>query len=319
MKLIFIFPVLALGCLPLLAVAQEETNETQPGVVTEGGTAPAQAPVVEPAPPVISPASTPEPMPGKTRLRTVDPELRSLYLGEHGSRLGSPKGPQNLQTIKPGKEERVWHTELEVGATGYRGNSDADLMLLKLQIDREEEGSRLNLGARGNVGHRDGETDRKNAGANASYRHDLDERFYYSSELRYFYDAMASLDYQVMGMFSLGYDIAKSEAAIFSIETGPAYIVEKKGEEGKEFLALRCAESLEVKVNEQALIWERAEYLPALSDPGVYLFIAEAGVETALSSRLRFRTVYQYRYDSSPAEGKISSDAFIAASLVAVY
>ena len=267
---------------------------------------------LEPAPPMTPIRVMPE-------LPAVDPALRRLYLGEQGSQLGQPKGPRKFKTAKGERTERSWRNELEVGATGYRGNSDSDLFLLKLQSERKTEVSRLGLGAHGNFGNSEGERNRQNAGADASYRHDLGGRYYYAAELRYYYDGLAELDYQVLGLLSLGYDLVKSERTVFSLESGPAYIVEKKGDARKDFLAVRLAESLEHMLNERVLLWERAEFLPALNDASVYLVMAEVGVESVLSAWLRFRTALQYRYDSNPADDKEQADYFLAASLVAVY
>ena len=72
-------------------------------------------------------------------------------------------------------------------------------------------------------------------------------------------------------------------------------------------------------IDERVLVWERFEYLPALEDTGVYLILAEVGVETALTDWFRLRTVLQQRYDSTPAEDKDKQDLFLSASLVAVF
>lgn len=249
----------------------------------------------------------------------VDPELRKMYLGEQGSRLGSPRGARELETEKGKRPDRAWHGEVEVGGTTYRGNADSDLVLLKLRSERTGEASRFRLGAHGAWGNSEGERSRENAGAEAGYRHDLRGRFYYATEARYFYDALADLDYQAVGLVSLGYDVVKEKDTLLALETGPAYIVERKGGEQKDFLAMRVGFSVEHLIQEQVLLWQRAEYLPALDDPAVYLVTAEVGVESVLSAWLRFRTVVQQRYDSDPAEDKEKGDLFMSVSLVAVY
>lgn len=283
-------------------------------------------PAVVPAEPIVSPPLSLEPVvPPQEPIRVeppppvVDPNLRNLYLGDQGSKLGQPRGPRDLKTRRADRPERRWHGELEVGGAGYRGNTESDLLALKLEAERKTEASKLKLGGRAYVGNKDGERDRENGGADASYRHDLAGRFYYATELRYYYDALADLDYQVVGLVSLGYDLMKTERTVLSVETGPAYIVEKKGDEKKDFVAVRLAQSLERMLNERVLVWERAEYLPAVNDATVYLVIAEAGVESALSDWLRFRTALQYRFDSAPAEDKVEEDTFLSVSLVAGY
>lgn len=284
--------------------AQESTN---PVVVV---------PVSEPVLPV--PSNAP-PVVRKPELPSVDPGLRTFYLGEQGTRLGSPRGAQDLKPQQRKREKAPWRSELEVGATGYRGNSDSDLVLLKMQTERETEDTRLRLGARGYLGNNEGERNRENAGADLSYREQLEDRTYYSAEARYFYDALADLDYQTIALLSLGYDLVKADDTLFDVEAGPAYIAEKKGGDTKEFVAARVSLSVEHLINQSVLLWQRAEYLPAINDTAVYLVIAEVGLESVLSSWLRFRTVVQQRYDSQPAEDKEKGDLFMTASLVAVY
>ena len=157
-------------------LAQESTN---PVVVV---------PVPEPVLPV--PSNAP-PVVRKPELPSVDPGLRTLYIGEQGARLGSPRGAQDLKPHQGEKKKSTWRNELEVGATGYRGNSDSDLVLLQVRTERETEDTRLRLGARGYLGNNEGERSRENAGADLSYREQLEARTYYSADARYYYDALA--------------------------------------------------------------------------------------------------------------------------------
>lgn len=249
----------------------------------------------------------------------VDPGLRTLYLDDLGTRLGSPRGARALEAVRRKRTDRVWHGEVEVGANAYRGNSDSDLLMLTLKTERKTERSKWTLGARGNVGNSEGERNRENAGAEVNYRHELVDRFYYAAETRYYYDALADIDYQAAALFSLGYDLVETDDTLLAVEAGPAYITEKKGGEQKDFIAARLAVSVDHLINERVLLWERVEYLPALNDTAFYLVLAEVGLESSLSNWLRFRTAVQLRYDSAPAEDKEEADLFMRASLVAVY
>jgi len=276
------------------------------------------------APLPLTPAATPvlpqpEPAEQPPKEPVVDPELRKLYLGEQGSRLGSPRGARELELEKNKRPDRAWHGEVEMGATAYRGNTDSDLVSARLRAERKAETSRFSLGARGAYGSSEGERNREQAGADAAYRHDLRGRYYYATELRYFYDALADLDYQGVGLLSLGYDLVKAEDTVLAVEVGPAYIVERKGGVEKDFLALRVGLVADHLINERVLLWQRAEYLPSLEDAAVYLVTAEVGLDSSLSAWLRFRTAVQLRYDSDPAEDKENGDLFMTVALVAVY
>jgi len=279
-----------------------------------GGSAPDAEPIdTEPLPAPELELEPPPPI--------VDPALRKLYLGDQGGSLGSPSGPRDLRLKREKKDKKkdAWKHRLELGAVAYRGNKDSELFLGKFRTGKETKDYEIDLRAGINYGTTDGEKDRQNAEANGKYRHNLDNQFYTAVELRYYYDAIANLDYQFTAIWSLGYDVVRTESTLFSLEAGPAYIREKKDEEAKDFIAARFAESLERKLNDHVLIWERAEILPALNDTSVYWVLAEIGVESALSSWLRFRVAAQNRYDSQPAEDKEKNDFFTSASLVAEY
>lgn len=302
-----------LGLAPLLSCpshAQELTNE-----VTE---IPSALPVPTPPPTVSTNALGPA-TPTKPDEPTVNRELRDLYLRQQSRRLGLPGGSPDTRQSAARHPERRWHSEAEVGATGYRGNTDSDLLTLRIKSERATTNSALTLAAHGYIGSSEGERSQENAGANLAYRHDVHDRFYGSGELRYYYDALADLDYQTMILLSMGYDLIKDEDTRFTLEAGPAYIMEKKGGTRDEFVAARLAATVEHRIGQQVLLWEQAEYLPALNDTSVYLVLAEVGVESVLSSWLSFRTTVQLRYDSNPAEGKEEADLFMTAALVARY
>lgn len=276
----------------------------------------AALPVPTPPPPVFTNALGPA-TPTKPDEPAINRELRDLYLRQQSRGLGLPGGAQDLrQSAARNHPERRWHGEAEVGATGYRGNTDSDLVTLRLKSERTTTNSELTLAAQGHLGSNEGERNQENAGANLAYRHDLRERFYGAGELRYYYDALADLDYQTMILLSMGYDLMKDEDTKFTLEAGPAYIMEKKGGARDEFVAARLAASVEHRIDQRVLLWEQAEYLPALNDPSVYLVLAEVGVESLLSSWLSFRTTVQLRYDSHPADDKEEADLFMTAALV---
>lgn len=286
--------------------ADEIPAESEPETTAEPEPEPAPAPAPEPL--------VPPP--------TVDPELRNLYLGDQGSKLGSPAGPRTIKPRAPEKRKKpedAWKSEIEVGAAGYRGNSDSELFIARFRSGKKTEKDEIEFNARTSYGVSDGEKNRQNAEASGKYRYNLGERLYVAPEARYYYDKIADVDYQAIGLLSLGYDVIKTEWTHFSLEAGPATIHEKKGGIPKDFVAFRLAESLEQRINTHVVIWERVEVLPALDDTSVYLVVAEAGIESALSSWLRFRTAIQHRYDSNPAEGKEQADLFLTASIAAEF
>lgn len=296
----------------------EETPAGEEPATEPPGTEPGDtAPVVE----IVEPEPDLEPEPGEEATTPprprVDPGLRNFYLRDRN--LGSPSGPRAVRKQEKPREPKLWKSEIEVGATGYRGNTESELLLLRLKTERKKDHNVLRFGARGAIGNKDGERDRENGEAEVALRREIHNRWYYTAEVRYFTDKIADVDYQVVSVLSPGYEFIRRDDAHLSLEIGPAYIAEKKGEEEKDFAALRFAVMMDKLIDQRILIWERFEYLPAIEDTSVFLVIAEVGVESILSDWFRLRTVIQQRYDSEPAEDKDKQDIFLSASLVTVF
>lgn len=299
--------------------AEEETVSPEPDPTVPVDEPATEVPVDnEPAVDPVIEAPIDEPVKPKRPSRpVVDPDLRNMYL--RNTAIGSGIGPRALKRPSRSRPERAWRSELEVGATGYRGNNDSEFLLLKLKTEKKEDNNSLRFSARGTLGNKDGERDRENGEVEAAMRRQIENRWYYTAEARYFTDKIADVDYQVVSILSPGYEFIRSDDAHLSVELGPAYIAEKKGDEEKDFAAIRLAILMDKLIDERILLWERFEYLPAIEDTDVYLVIAEVGVESILTNWFSLRTVLQQRYDSNPADDKEKQDIFISVSLVTAF
>ena len=261
---------------------------------------------------VDQPALAPAPVPPR-----VDPGLRDMYLGGRG--VGGQSGPRALSKPEREIDRGLWKSEIEFGASGYRGNTDSELFMLRLKTERTKEHNSLRFGAKTYIGNKDGQRDRENTEAEVALRREIHNRWYYTAEVRYFTDPLADLDYQMVSVLSPGYEFIRTEYAHLSLELGPAFIAEKKGEEKKDFFAGRLALMMDRLIDDRILIWERFEYLPALEDTSVYLMLAEVGAESRLTDWFRLRTALQVRYDSDPAPDKENEDIFLHVSLVTIF
>ena len=300
-------------------VSPEETVETNSvadeTLPIEGDQTPEnQTPAEEPAAP---PDEDVEEVPARPPRPRVDPGLRNFYLQDQN--LGNTAGPRAVKVPTWEKAEKLWRSEVEVGATGYRGNTDSDLMLLRLKTERKKDQRTLRLEARSSLGRKDGERDRANGEAVAALRREWENGWYHTAEIRYFTDRIADVDYQVVSVLSPGYEFVRTDDEHLSVELGPAYIAEKKAGEAESFAAVRLAVMMDKLIDKRILIWESIEYLPAIEDASIYLLIAEVGVESILSEWLCLRTVLQTRYDSNPADDKEKQDVFLSASLVTTF
>ena len=129
------------------------------------------------------------------------------------------------------------------------------------------------------------------------------------------YDDIAKVDYRVILNPGLGAYLVKHDRLTFSVEAGPAYVIEKVDGETDDYLALRLAERIDFTLSPTAKVWQSAEYLPKIDDFDAYLLNAELGVEAALNSRLNLRVVLQDKYNSTPAGGLDKNDVALIAGI----
>jgi putative salt-induced outer membrane protein YdiY len=243
--------------------------------------------------------------------------LRGLFLAERAS---ADAGPRHVALPRPAGEEiapGAWRIRAELGLNTQSGNTDAESYHVSLFADRARDDHRLEAEAGLRYGEQDGQRSADNAQARVQYRQNLAAPWFTALEAKAQRDAMADLDYRVVGIWSVGLDLVRKEATVISLDAGPAYVAERKAGVDDEFPGAKIGELLEQRLNDHVLIWQRGELLPSLEDTSVYLAFLEAGVETALSARLRFRASIQDRYDSAPAADKEANDLATFLSLAA--
>jgi len=216
-------------------------------------------------------------------------------------------------------EEARMRTTLAVGATLTDGNSDTVQGNVSLITEGENRLGSVGAGAEFNYGEStvEGETDTttENGKVFAEVKKTLSDRFFAYMGGFALYDNIADIDYRVGLGPGLGVYLLKSEATVFSVETGFSYIWEEVGGLADDYPALRAAESIEHHITKTARLWQAAEYLPQTADFGNYLANAEVGIEAALNAKLSLRFVVQDKYDSKPAAGREKNDVMAIAGI----
>ena len=79
---------------------------------------------------------------------------------------------------------------------------------------------------------------------------------------------------------------------------------------------IRVSERGEHTWGKQAKVWEEVTYLPKIDNFDIYLLLSEVGAEASMTTQLSLRVVFQDRYNSAPAPGRVPNDLAILASLV---
>ncbi|MCE9615732.1 MAG: DUF481 domain-containing protein [Lentisphaerae bacterium] len=160
------------------------------------------------------------------------------------------------------------------------------------------------------------DTTTDNVQGGAQYNYLLSLRNYALVQLTAVHDAIADIQYRVIGGPGLGHYLLKRANRQLSVETGVAFLGEEVNHETDNAILFRAAERFEQSFEVGSKIWESAEYLPQSDDFGVYLITAEVGAEALMSKSMSLRVVVQDRYDSEPAEDRDENDLTVTAGLV---
>lgn len=209
----------------------------------------------------------------------------------------------------------VWHRHVELGMNVSRGNSDTLRYASTLEAVRETERDLVRLRANAAAGESDGTKDTENMSALGHYERMLTGRLYALTNVEWWRDTIALVDYRVTGILSPGLHVIRTEQTLLNLEVGAGFIEEKKDGEAEGYAAGRVAVMFERVLNPYVLAWFSTEYLPKARDPEIYFVNAEAGITSGLSRQLHLNVTVQERYDSAPVDDKEPSDFVMAASL----
>lgn len=209
---------------------------------------------------------------------------------------------------------------LNAGFTLTDGNSETMLANGSIVSFGEKAGlGSFRAGIEGNYGestvNSNKETTIENVRAYANVKKTITHRSFGYMDVSALYDDIAKVDYRVILNSGLGAYLVKRDRLAFSVEAGPAYVIEKVDGETDDYLALRLAERIDFTLSPTAKVWQSAEYLPKVDDFDAYLLNAELGVEAALNARLNLRVVLQDKYNSTPAGGLDKNDVALIAGI----
>lgn len=318
-KHILIIPAVAVvvaGLVGLPAAAQPELPVNESPTNAPGVDVPAPA-----APPTI-PTYTNE-IPAMTnQFPTVKPKgteganILSAFSGNFGGTY-SVSG----RTLKfPAQEatprtENTWRRNLDFGMTQARGNTDTLRYSLGVDAMKKAEANTLRFRAHGAYGESDGAKDTENAAATLRYERKLTTMVYALANLDWLTDPIAELDYRLTGILSPGLHLIRTRSTVLDIELGAGYVEEKKSDNEEGYAAGRAGITAEKLVNDHVMVWVAAEYIPKLADPGVFFVNAEIGLASYITRDLSLNACYQERYDSTPFEGKASSDTILSTAI----
>jgi putative salt-induced outer membrane protein YdiY len=226
----------------------------------------------------------------------------------------------------PKKVVGAWDTSFNFGYNTTRGNTQTSLLSLAGNAYKEKENNiyelngMYNFGTDKNAQNAEGDdTTRNDIIARAKYSRLFDERFYGAFGSSYFYDEIADIDHRVTVDPALGYFLLKDNTFKLSLEAGPSYVFEKVAGISNDYLAPAIGDKFEWAITCTSKIFQSANVLFDAEDSNNTLVIAQAGVESALSTNLALVLTLRDIFDNVPAPGNKRNDlAFITALKVKI-
>ncbi len=143
----------------------------------------------------------------------------------------------------------------------------------------------------------------------------LTDRLYAGGFGSYLTDNIADLNYRFDTGLTLGYHLIKNDQSTLSFEVGPGYSWEDQGGFSDNYLSLRFAQRFEHQLSANSKLWQSAIFTPEVDDFDNYLLVAEAGIDTLLSSQWSLRTSVRFQYDNTPAAGRGEDDLTLLTGL----
>lgn len=197
--------------------------------------------------------------------------------------------------------------KVSAGATAKSGNTESDLYTARVEtgstmgktiLDMTVDGAYAEAEVEDSDGTRQKRrTEGKVKGiANAKQRMN---GYYFSGTGSALHDSIADVNFRGIIGGGVGTFLADSDKFKFSVEGGVSYVYELS-QEDDDYFALRFAERIDYKISDTTKFWERVEVLPEIADFGNCLISAEAGIETAINSKISCGVIYQLEYNSEP-------------------
>ena len=228
----------------------------------------------------------------------------------------APSAPADTDVVKD------WNGSIALGLAVTQGNSKTLMSNGAFDVAKLWKTDEWRFGADGqygvnNFGAKNDEViNAENIHGFADYKRLFTERLYGDARADAWHDDVADLQNREIIGPALGYYFIKTDASRLHGEVGGSYEHERQGGTDSNFFTLRIDERGEHDWGKQAKVWEEVTYLPKVDDFSTYLLVSEAGAEASMTAQFSLRVVFQDRYNSVPAPGRVPNDLSILASLV---
>ena len=215
-----------------------------------------------------------------------------------------------------------WNGSVALGLAVTQGNSKTLVANGAFDISKLWKRDEWRAGADGqygvnNFGTKSNEVNNaENIHGFVDYKHLFTERLYGDVRGDAWHDDVADLQNREVVGPAIGYYFIKSDASRLSGEAGASFEHQRQATTNSNFFVVHAGERGEHNWGKQAKVWEEVNYFPRVDDLSAYLLLSEVGAEAAINTHFSLRVVFQDRYNSVPASGRVPNDLAILASLV---
>ena len=218
---------------------------------------------------------------------------------------------------KKKEKPSTWSRRFDLGFNLTDGNSNTTLLTAGVKIDRSVPSKRdeWHFKANHSYGEEDSETNIDRSDAEASYRHVIDNEFFWGISENFERDDLAAVDYRTLTAVKGGYYFLRTERFRFRAEAGPGYLFEKVTEGSHDYLAAVASERFEWVISPTANLYEEVSIIASTEDSDNYLVNAEIGLEAAVTTAVSLIFKIKSDYDNEPAEGRKKNDLISTTSL----
>ena len=221
-----------------------------------------------------------------------------------------------VQAVVVSTNKPLWEGNLSLGLTLTRGNSETLLANTAFLFHRNNLTNEWTFGGDAAYGEDESVENTETLHGFAQYNHLFSGRCFAYARADGLHDGIADVRYRVTVSPGVGCYFIKTRATLLAGEVGPGAVFERLDGHANAYLAPRFAERFEHKFDNQARVWEKAEFLPEADRWGNFLVNAEVGIEAGLTRRVHLQTLLQDNFANEPAPGRRNNDVKLISGLV---
>ncbi len=154
----------------------------------------------------------------------------------------------------------------------------------------------------------DGESQQNRLNASTRYNWKLNPYTYAGIGLGFLHDDAADLKFRISPGAHIGRYFILTNMGGFSLETGLAYTMEKRGGFTESYLSVQAAQRLYWQISSHTYITQEIAYDAPAEQPSEFNINSYLYLDTILSESFAWRFGLEYYYNSTPAAGAVEGD-----------